>query len=216
MSLLGAGALMMWCDYPRSRSAEQGAWHSKEHLPERLSVPGFLRGRRGIREDGDNAALFILYELTDLSVMTSSAYLARLNAPTPWTVRVNAATSNFNRSPGRVMKSWGLGAGGVILTARFAAPAGHEAQTIREAEAWSTGLAEEPAVTGAHFIATEPDWVVATREQEQRGRPDALAALVVIAEGYDPESLGDACRRCRPPSLDCDVAFDGYRIVHLA
>ncbi len=90
------------------------------------------------------------------------------------------------------------------------------AQTARAADAWITRLAEEHAITGAHFIATEPDWVVATREQEQRGRPDALAALVMIAEGYDSHGLEEACKRCLPPSLGQDVAFDIYRTVHVA
>lgn len=69
------------------------AWHSflrddplfsllgREHLQERLSIPGFLRARRCVRELG-SPSYFMIYELSNTSVLTSPDYLERLNNPT--------------------------------------------------------------------------------------------------------------------------------------
>ena len=46
MSLAGRGAVAIWHDIaPEGRDAFY-AWHGNEHMPERLAIPGFLRGRR--------------------------------------------------------------------------------------------------------------------------------------------------------------------------
>ena len=91
MSLLGKAAIAIWCHIDASLLAEHDAWHSGEHLPERLAIPGFLRGRR-CRAPDEAAAwpYFILYEVRDAAVTTSPAYLERLNNPTPWSRKLFA------------------------------------------------------------------------------------------------------------------------------
>lgn len=59
-------------------------WHNNEHIPERLSIPGFVRGRR-YRSVTNDARFLMYYDTSSLRVLTSDAYLARLNAPTPRT-----------------------------------------------------------------------------------------------------------------------------------
>ena len=49
MALLGKGALANWHDVPDDAHADFNAWHTHEHIPERVGVPGFLRGRRVIQ-----------------------------------------------------------------------------------------------------------------------------------------------------------------------
>jgi len=45
-ALLGKAAVIIWNDVaPEGRDAFY-AWHDKEHVPERLAIPGFLRGSR--------------------------------------------------------------------------------------------------------------------------------------------------------------------------
>lgn len=46
MALLGRAAIAMWWDVAPTHRAEFEDWHSHEHFPERLSIPGFLRGSR--------------------------------------------------------------------------------------------------------------------------------------------------------------------------
>jgi hypothetical protein len=46
MALLGQGAFVAWHGIAAGREAEYERWHSHEHMLERVSIPGFLRGRR--------------------------------------------------------------------------------------------------------------------------------------------------------------------------
>ena len=73
----------MWWNVAPDMREEFEDWHTHEHMPERLAIPGFLRGTRW-RAMGEKASYFILYEVTRVSVLTGPDYLARLNDPTPW------------------------------------------------------------------------------------------------------------------------------------
>ncbi|MGH6904724.1 MAG: hypothetical protein ACREIR_18510 [Geminicoccaceae bacterium] len=48
MALLGKGALAIWHDPAPEIESDYNEWHSKEHMYERVGVPGFLRGQRGV------------------------------------------------------------------------------------------------------------------------------------------------------------------------
>ena len=83
MSLLGKAAVAMWWSVRPEQRSEFGDWHSHEHFPERMSIPGFRRGSRW-SSTTDAEGFFVLYELEQYEVLTSKGYLDRLNAPTPW------------------------------------------------------------------------------------------------------------------------------------
>lgn len=81
MPLRGQSAVVIWSDM--ADPAAHDLWHSREHLPERVAIPGFLRARRCVTLVADAPRYFVLYELKDAAIVTSPAYLARLNQPTP-------------------------------------------------------------------------------------------------------------------------------------
>jgi len=68
-------------------------WHDREHIPERLSIPGFLRLRRYVAL-GAGPRFFYFYETESLDVLQSPAYLERLSKPTPWTTRCMTYVAN--------------------------------------------------------------------------------------------------------------------------
>ena len=65
-------------------------WHSLEHMPERLAVSGFIRAIRciGIKNTLLENKYFMMYEVENKSVFTSSEYINRLNNPTTWTKKI--------------------------------------------------------------------------------------------------------------------------------
>ena len=82
-----AGRLAIWNKCAPGKQAEYEAWYQTEHLHERLSIPGFRRARRYeaiSRSDG----YFTYYETDTPDVLTSDAYLQRVNNPTPMTARI--------------------------------------------------------------------------------------------------------------------------------
>lgn len=84
--MIGDAALGIWMDVDPAGLDDFNAWYRRQHLPERLSVPGFLRGRR-YQATGEGPVYFTLYETADAAVLSSATYLERLNNPTDWTRR---------------------------------------------------------------------------------------------------------------------------------
>ena len=46
MAGLPSAAMLLSFDIAEEAQREHDDWHSHEHLPERLAIPGFLRGSR--------------------------------------------------------------------------------------------------------------------------------------------------------------------------
>ena len=53
--MLGAAAVAIWCEVAPEIREEFDDWHAHEHMPERLAIPGFLRGSRWVSADGGKA-----------------------------------------------------------------------------------------------------------------------------------------------------------------
>src|SRR3954451_16430747 len=94
MSLLGGAVVAIWNDITPEGRDNFIEWHNREHIPERVAIPGFLRGRR-YRADEGAPEYFTLYEARDSDVLVGADYLERLNNPTPWT---KEATAHFRNT----------------------------------------------------------------------------------------------------------------------
>jgi hypothetical protein len=116
----GNAVLSMWHDI---EPTEQGAyieWHVLEHMPERVWIPGFVRGRRGVAVDPHQSPKYVtLYEASDVEVFRSGPYRERLDNPTAWTQRIQPSFQNFVRFANEVDRQRGVGDGAFVTTARF-------------------------------------------------------------------------------------------------
>ena len=92
-----SGFLAIWSDVAAEQETDYLHWLTREHTSERLSVEGFAGVRVYRSLQGDVRRYFIHYELASPAALASAAYLARLNAPTPWTQRIMAVVGNFVR-----------------------------------------------------------------------------------------------------------------------
>ena len=97
MPLLGQAALAMWWDMDPAVRADFEDWHAHEHFPERLAIPGFRRGTRW-RSAAGGDGVFVMYEMEGHETLSSAPYLARLNAPSPWSTRMMPHHRNMVRS----------------------------------------------------------------------------------------------------------------------
>ena len=111
MSLTGTGVIAIWHDISADGLQDFYEWHNREHIPERVGIDGFQRGRRYDALAGA-PEFFTLYNVRDLGVLAGAAYHARLNDPTPWTLRAVGHFSNEARSLCKVEASaaWGRAA----------------------------------------------------------------------------------------------------------
>ena len=110
------GMIVIWNDIKEEMRDEFIQWHSIEHLPERVSIPGFISGQRWYGEHASPQYL-TTYVTQNAGVLTSDPYIQRLNDPTPWTLKTVAAFRNTCRAAGEVIWESGSkkGYGGHIL-----------------------------------------------------------------------------------------------------
>jgi hypothetical protein len=186
MALLGNGAMLLWFDIAPEAVVEHDHWHTHEHLPERLSIPGFKRGTRWIAASG-SPRYFVMYEVADVGVLASQHYLERLDHPTPWTAKMMPAYRGMTRGLCAVTASSGLGVGHAALSIRLA-PAPGRQTAVRE---WLTNrlpaLCSRPGLVSAHLLESSLTPRM-TAEQQIRGR-DSGVDWVLLVTGYDQDSV---------------------------
>lgn len=101
---------------------EYERWHSIEHVPERLSVPGILHARRYGSLDSEGQ-YFTGYWLADLAALQSTAYQALLQQPTPWSARMRLQLNTFVRHPAQRLGCTGVTRGQALATLLLTRPA---------------------------------------------------------------------------------------------
>jgi len=190
MPLLGRAAVAMWWDMAPALRAEFEDWHSHEHFPERMGIPGFLRGSRWASAAGGEG-FFVIYELDAYETLTSPHYLARLNSPTPWSAKMMPHHRNMVRSQCRVIESFGGGVAGAMMTVRLS-PAEGKGDALREhLAATLSALPLQPGLTGGHLLQTQTPAAAMTKEQQIRGG-DAEADWIMLVTGYDATVAAEA------------------------
>jgi hypothetical protein len=188
MALLGKAALAMWWDMAASRRSEFEHWHTHEHFPERLGIPGFRRATRWTSADGGEG-IFVMYELDGYEVLASPPYVARLNAPTPWSTRLMPAHRNMVRSQCRVLESGGINPARNTLTVRLSPAPGKDEELRAAIGRLADCIPRQAGFAGLHLLRHETPPIAATEEQRIRGNADRTADWVLVACGYDTDAL---------------------------
>lgn len=220
MGLLGQGAVAIWHDIAAEGREDFYAWHGTEHMPERVGIPGFLRGRRYQAIEAD-LEFFNLYEAVTPEVLTGPDYQARLDDPTPWT---RAAVRHFRdvaRSICRVDASHGPGQGGLAATWRYDVAEGRQ-QAHREALGGRLlpRVAEAGGIAGCHLlIADRPASAVDTAERKLREGENRVPGWIIVVEGWGDEApFRQVCRSMlSAEALEAEgaeppIAFGLYRL----
>ena len=187
MPLLGQAAMLLLFDIVQDAIPEHDEWHTQEHLPERLSIPGFIRGTRWVALNGQ-PRYFVMYEVEQLSTLTSDAYLARLNNPSPWTSKMMPHYRGMTRGFCSAAGSFGFGMGHASLLIRFK-PAAETEPSLRK---WLLGdilpqLPSRRGIGSVHLLegALAPPM---TNEQRIRGADTGVDWALLIT-GYSQDAL---------------------------
>ncbi|WP_233238370.1 hypothetical protein [Bordetella sp. LUAb4] len=201
MALLGKAALAMWWNMAGPMKPEFEDWHTHEHFPERLSVPGFLRSSRWTA-NGGGEGVFVIYELDTHGVLSSPTYLSRLNDPTPWSRKLMPYHRDMVRCQSHVLDSHGSLAGRHAVTLRLAGEGADGVDRLCQGLPQRlAALVGRPGVIGAHLLRHETPAIAQTTEQKIRGTPDQVADVVVVLTGYDEAALMAAVEELDDASL---------------
>jgi hypothetical protein len=179
---MSKGILIVTTNPPADMEEEFNVWYDREHVPERLAVPGFERAQRYYLVPGERRYV-ALYDVSAFDVFESNAYLATSgDNNTPWTKRI-ISRCNFIRAPavqvypGDALTSFAP----QLMMLRFAEAAGRADDIVAAARSNFAG----PSMQQVR-VFTAPE----------------TGDVYVLAEGYlglesliRPDSYGDAAGR---------------------
>ena len=177
------GFLAIWSDIAAESEIDYLHWLTREHTQERLGVPGFAAVRvfRLLRDDVRR--YFIRYELRNREVLSSQAYLKRLNHPTPWSQRIMPSLRNFIRGGGTVHERAGLGQGGLLAIAKF------DDAFPSDGAALAQTVVGRDGITAAQFLKTDDvQTSIRTHEKGLRKGDQSFAGLFLV-EGVREQAL---------------------------
>jgi hypothetical protein len=209
MAITGGSLLALWNDHA---DLDYDFWHTREHVGERLGVPGFRRARRYAGGDGPLPSYFTIYELDDVEVLESAPYRQLLANPTPWSAAMRPGMHNFLRRGCRTVVGAGGGTGGLLAAClfRLAADDAEAAWIVTEAAA----LQPFSAMSLGRIVASVSQVSFAGDEPEIASGTDA----VLLVEGYDERTfrpgLAVLSERLQASGLsNAPLAFTVYRLA---
>jgi hypothetical protein len=203
----GMGFLAIWSDVSPDQETDYLHWLTREHTAERLGVTGFLGVRVYRSLKPDVCRYFIHYQLADADVLGSDAYLARLNAPTPWSQRIMPILGNFARGGGAVLARAGLGEGSTLAAIKL------QSVSTASEQGWAEAAIEHDRIVAAELLETDLGQTsIQTRERTMRARDDSFAGLLLI-EGLDEGAVSAAVADLIDEAPD-DLYRQVFRLEH--
>lgn len=207
-----SGILALWNDCKPGAEADYETWYQGEHLYERLGIPGVNRGRR-YRAEGASPEFFTYYEVSSPDVLSSPAYIGRLNDPTPMTQKIMSGIFvNMSRTVCRVLRREGVYRGSHVATLRL------------DGTAAALSLFNDPAALPVHARvelwenAEGPAREPTAEEKLRGGGDDKIAACLMIeclrreeadaALSWARDRLGDHVQASGVYALLCELTSD--------
>lgn len=187
-------AMAVWGDVVPTVEAEFNEWYHRQHVPERVGMPGWLSGRRYRRVGRGRHRYLAVYEIESLASLDHSAYRHALDHPTDWTRRMMPGFRNFVRAVCRVRLVSGEVFGGWLATVRYE-PSDDTRESIARWLAGDAlhGLRERSGITRVHLWEADAGRSLGkTTEQTLRIGGDGHAPFTAVIEGTDRGAVESA------------------------
>ncbi len=192
------GTLAVWSGIDADTEDDYNAWYEREHMFERIEVPGIRRARH-YRTVSGKPRFFTYFELETPGVVASGVYFAQTNNPSPWTQRILPHFRDVNRTASRVIRRVGKGFGAAAMTVRLALEEGEDPVLA----AWLANEYLPEVVTRPGVIAGQL-WQADIESSSQPGqdrdlRPeeDSISDLTLFLEATETGRLEELSREAQ-------------------
>jgi hypothetical protein len=175
------GELLVWTDIDPAHEVDFNRWYDREHMDERVAIPGFVSARRLLRI-GPGRKYLALYRTESLSVFDSDAYKRAFANQTPWSITNFKRMRDNVRCVGTIAAQAGAGSGGVAALIVFATDRTKDARAQLEKAMARDGIVSD--------YILEPDAGLST--PLPGAAAGALNGSVLILEGTAAPALADA------------------------
>lgn len=183
--------LSLWNGVDPARQAEYERWHTLEHVPERVWVPGFVSGTRYRNETPGQARYFTLYALQRLDCLASAAYRTLVEQPTPWSAAMRPALRDFVRKPGPLLAQAGVVLGTGLAVSRLVWPAA----AAPAADHWAALCTRLMAAPGACRVRVQQVADAGPQALRNADTAPAGAEFICLVDTTEPMALAEITRR---------------------
>lgn len=170
---------------------EYDTWHSFEHVPERVGLPGFIEARRYRSHDGDPSTqpprYFTCYWLASIEALATAQYREMFTHPTPWSARMRTELRDFFRLPCSLSGACGQSTATQLATVHLRGDA--------DLFAAQTATRLEQLVDQAKVVCAQWGTAVASQDFPIANRTSAVEVtgagtdFVVMLQGLDRAAL---------------------------
>ena len=219
MALLGKGALMNWGGVLPKHDLDYNLWHSLEHMPERMSVKGFLRAFRcvGLKGTNNNDKYFMMYDVKSKVILSSKQYLNRLNNPTDWTTKILSKYVYPSRAICEVIKTKSLtnGLSGFFVTIRYLS----QNNDIKNFYNISDEIMCQNGIFSIHCFQSDKEIsLLKTKEKVIRsyqGNEDEIIDYAVVIECLNINKVKNFLSNCLKIKCDKKIKINYYQLQHV-
>jgi hypothetical protein len=187
--LAGKAMLLTSMDIDPSDEADFNRWYDREHLEERVAIPGFLEARRYVAHQAAPKYL-CLYSTQTFDVLDSPAYRAALAHPTAWSKTTMARFKNMIRAVARITISHGTGRGAALGILRLRPTAGDE-DRLRAALREKFDPQDIDGIISMHLIESDPTLSRPIERNPKLAGPGTGDWFVLI-DGTHVEAIAEA------------------------
>ena len=219
MALLGKGALLNWGGVLLKHDLDYNLWHSLEHMPERMTVKGFLRAFRcvGLKGTNDNDKYFMMYDVKNKDILSSKQYLNRLNNPTDWTSKILSKYVYPSRAICEVIKTTSLtnGLSGFFVTIRYLS----QNNDIENFYNISNEVMSENGIFSIHCFQSDKEIsLLKTKEKVIRsfqGNEDEIIDYAVVIECLNINKVKNFLLNYLKIKSDKKIKINYYQLQHV-
>ena len=219
MALLGKGALLNWGGVLPKHDLDYNLWHSLEHMPERMSLKGFLRAFRcvGLKGTNGNDKYFMMYDVKNKDILSSKQYLNRLNNPTDWTSKILSKYVHPSRAICEVIKTKSLtnGLSGFFVTIRYLS----KNNDIKNFYNISDEIMSKNGIFSIHcFQSDRESSLIKTKEKVIRsfqGNKDEIIDYAVVIECLNINKVKKFVLNNLKIKSDKNIKINYYQLQHV-
>jgi hypothetical protein len=194
------GLLFVATDVEPADDADFNRWYDREHVEERVRIPGFLSGARYVSLEGGRRYLG-LYRTESLAVFGSAGYRAAFERQTPWSIANLERMRDPMRRVCAVRAVTGLGSGSHAVVLPLAPTEDAEA-LVREAGRVGGELARATGFVQSFLLM--PDATLSTPLPREITEGRVLRPLLVIETSGAEAARG--ARATAAAAFDVDAA----------
>jgi hypothetical protein len=206
MPIAGTGMLMTSMDIDAAHEREFNAWYDREHLAERVAIPGFLEARRYVAVDAAPKYLG-LYSTATFDVLDSDAYRTALANQTAWSKANIGRFHNMLRSVARITASRGVGRGAALGLVRIR-PSTDGAAALRASIVTLLDPGSLDGIISMHLMESDPRLSKPLTDDPASQNPAARDWYILI-DGTDTEAVATVVKG----RFDDAVATTGSALI---